>query len=87
MLVSNVAAACIHPLRCSNLFDIMFVFLSNSHTLQTQLDGLVQHDARLAARCAVDEECRAEQQEQYLRRGLFAQLLTQKITLSVCTVA
>ena len=62
-------------------------FLSNAHTLQTQLDGLVQHDARLAARCAVDEECRAEQQEQYLRRGLFAQLLTQKITLSVCTVA
>ena len=33
------------------------------------------------------KERRAEQQKQYLCCGLFAQLLTQKITLSVCTAA
>ena len=55
MLESSVAAACIHPLSCSNLFDIMLVILSNSHTLQTKFYCLTENNGSFATECTVDD--------------------------------
>jgi len=57
-------------------------FLSNAHTLQTQLDRLAEHHARFTARCAVKEHRKSCQQEQALHPAFFDRYSVQIITLS-----